>query len=181
MKKSLFYILFLAIISGACLQDQTNPLTVATCYDGIRNQNEKAIDCGGPCLSCAASPCTKELEDNILYYNGSQMTVGGSDYDYDCYRENNAYVFDIELRYNATLQIILGGAPPKEDKIYPISKTPKDGSAIVVMQDQSTTYYATTGNVYVVVNNGKIEAELCSVTVTYATWATEFTGRVISK
>jgi hypothetical protein len=42
MKKSLFYILFLMLIAGACMQDQTNPLVIPTCYDGKKNQDEKA-------------------------------------------------------------------------------------------------------------------------------------------
>ena len=29
------------------------PKPTATCYDGIQNQGEEGIDCGGPCAPCA--------------------------------------------------------------------------------------------------------------------------------
>ena len=32
------------------------PISVPTCFDGIKNQGEEGIDCGGPCKSCGVGP-----------------------------------------------------------------------------------------------------------------------------
>jgi hypothetical protein len=44
---------------------------VATCTDGIKNQNEEGIDCGGPCKKCET--CT----DSIKNQNEEDMDCGG--------------------------------------------------------------------------------------------------------
>ncbi len=44
-----FFILFLGILGGGVRVFSPNP----TCTDGIKNQGEEDIDCGGPCLSCS--------------------------------------------------------------------------------------------------------------------------------
>ncbi len=42
----------------------------ATCYDGIKNQGERGVDCGGPCDACATTTKTvvqEETKTNWLY------------------------------------------------------------------------------------------------------------------
>ncbi|MBI5072257.1 hypothetical protein HZA99_00405 [Candidatus Woesearchaeota archaeon] len=40
----------------------------ATCYDKIKNQGERGIDCGGPCDACPVAPIVKEeTKTNWLY------------------------------------------------------------------------------------------------------------------
>lgn len=34
------------------------PSACPTCTDGIRNQGEASVDCGGPCPACASIQCT---------------------------------------------------------------------------------------------------------------------------
>jgi hypothetical protein len=54
---------------GACAT------TVPTCSDGIKNQGETGIDCGGPCSPCIPSPtCT----DGIKNGNETGIDCGGS-------------------------------------------------------------------------------------------------------
>lgn len=38
------------------------------CYDGIQNQGERGVDCGGPCDSCPTVPVTETPETNWWYY-----------------------------------------------------------------------------------------------------------------
>jgi len=45
-------LLFLSLFS--CNKTETAVSNIPNCYDGIRNNNERGIDCGGPdCLPCA--------------------------------------------------------------------------------------------------------------------------------
>ena len=45
--------------------------STATCSDGIQNQSETAIDCGGPCLACAT------CSDGIQNQNETGVDCGG--------------------------------------------------------------------------------------------------------
>ncbi|MEN8252326.1 MAG: hypothetical protein ABFQ53_01995 [Patescibacteria group bacterium] len=46
--------------------------TEETCFDGIQNQKEEAIDCGGPCVSCPEEIKGKDLvvKDSYVVYGG---------------------------------------------------------------------------------------------------------------
>jgi len=180
MKKSLYYILCLAFMAGACMQDQTNPMIIGTCYDGIKNQDEKAIDCGGTCQSCLTAPCTKSLEDYVLIYNGSNYQLYNNQY--QASYNGTAYVFDAIVGQYQELHVSLGGPTPTDEKIYPIVKTLKDGYATVVFQDDSynRTYTASTGSVYVTIRKGKVTIELCSVVTTSSQYQATFSGRIIA-
>lgn len=59
MRKPAFYwsTLFLftmtiAFTAVQCKKDDDDPTPSASCTDGIQNQNETGIDCGGPCAAC---------------------------------------------------------------------------------------------------------------------------------
>ena len=41
--------------------------TEATCYDGIKNQGERGVDCGGPCDVCTVTTVVEETKTNWLY------------------------------------------------------------------------------------------------------------------
>ncbi len=50
----------------------------ATCDDGIKNQNETGIDCGGPCLSCLPScSLTSATFDYTITASGSSSLYTG--------------------------------------------------------------------------------------------------------
>jgi hypothetical protein len=192
MKKSLFYILCLALVAGACMQDQTNPLVVPSCYDGIKNQDEKAIDCGGRCLACkepVVSPCTRELANNVMTVLNKTWTLKSTDY--QSYPDNyGQYTFNMTLSSAQQLVIIIAESNIlTEDKIYPIVQYPSVtvGSAEIVLYDDSTwnniNYYADSGSVYVTVRNGKVTAEICRVLMkSYQTTTTSYlSGRITSQ
>ena len=40
-----------------------NCIYIGTCIDGIRNNNEEGIDCGGPCKLCITSTCTDSIQN----------------------------------------------------------------------------------------------------------------------
>jgi hypothetical protein len=191
MKKSLFYILCLVLIAGACMQDQTNPLVIPTCYDGKKNQDEKEIDCGGRCQACkepVVAPCTATLKNNVMTVLNKTWTLKSTDYQAYVYMQ---YTYFMELSSSQDLNIILGeNNVPTEDKIYPIvnSTAVSEGKAAVVLYDASAgwdyiTYYGNSGSVYVTVRDGKVTAEICSVLMkSYDTSTTSYlSGRITSK
>ena len=53
-----------------------------TCYDGIQNQGETGVDCGGPCLPCTVSTCGYTVTNNtdcevqLLWYTGVTYVWG---------------------------------------------------------------------------------------------------------
>ena len=56
-KRSTLFLAFFAAIFliSSCegvWNDEENPFIIASCDDGIKNQNEQGVDCGGPCLAC---------------------------------------------------------------------------------------------------------------------------------
>lgn len=48
--------LFFASLPIACKKNDTTT-TTASCSDGIQNQGETGVDCGGPCKACAKPLC----------------------------------------------------------------------------------------------------------------------------
>lgn len=47
--------LWLFVFVSAC-NNASNNNPVTTCSDGIQNQNETGVDCGGPCPACIVTP-----------------------------------------------------------------------------------------------------------------------------
>ncbi|MBK8414265.1 MAG: hypothetical protein IPL22_06950 [Bacteroidetes bacterium] len=39
------------------------PTPTATCSDGIQNQGETGIDCGGPCAACPTATCSDGIQN----------------------------------------------------------------------------------------------------------------------
>lgn len=61
-------------------------MVVPTCNDGIKNQNEIAVDCGGPCKQCLCADCLDTCfckEDLINRVEGLYLVRrdGSSQYD----------------------------------------------------------------------------------------------------
>lgn len=50
--KQAAYGIFLMILFGFFISLSIDLYPKATCFDGIQNQGEEDIDCGGPCISC---------------------------------------------------------------------------------------------------------------------------------
>ena len=54
--------IFLNVFSTGCLNDDNK--IPPNCFDGILNNGEEKIDCGGPCIAC--DPCENGLWDYEL-------------------------------------------------------------------------------------------------------------------
>ena len=76
--KQLAYFLFFVIVIGSISGGLYFWLrTEATCTDGVKNQEEEGIDCGGPC----ANICLESLIEMIVL--GSELVkIGENDYDF---------------------------------------------------------------------------------------------------
>lgn len=60
----LFYIAILGILGFGVYRIATRE--EATCFDGIKNQDETAIDCGGSCIACEVSEAKLETGEVII-------------------------------------------------------------------------------------------------------------------
>tara|TARA_R110000868_G_scaffold140690_2_gene356630 strand:- start:22102 stop:23544 length:1443 start_codon:yes stop_codon:yes gene_type:complete len=80
MKKLLLSALAIgALAFTSCSNDDEPPIAevVATCNDGIRNQGETEVDCGGPnCQPCTVATAT--CEDGIQNGDETGIDIGGS-------------------------------------------------------------------------------------------------------
>lgn len=69
--KNLFLLLLAScLVMASCSKDEDDT-TTGTCTDGIKNQTETAIDCGGPCAACAT------CADGILNQGETAIDCGG--------------------------------------------------------------------------------------------------------
>lgn len=112
MKKqflSVTFILFAltTILFYGCKKKETEP--TATCSDGIQNQNETGIDCGGSCSPCPiVYPKGGYYGANLLQTDTMSIVSSGSfgniqEYDYS---------FRAELPLNTSVKIILTNQTP---------------------------------------------------------------------
>ena len=83
-----FFILFPATVflySGCDKDDDSND-PAPSCGDGIQNQGETGIDCGGPCAACATIMCNGNGENKFLpltnanYWKYSDLDASNSHY-----------------------------------------------------------------------------------------------------
>src|SRR5438874_2356908 len=56
---SMLMLLMASAIYSGCKKSSsdTTPTVTPTCHDGIQNQGETAVDCGGPCTACQTTLC----------------------------------------------------------------------------------------------------------------------------
>ncbi len=71
---ALMAILFLAVVFNGCKKSDDDDTTASTgtCTDGIQNQGETGVDCGGPCANACAT-CT----DGIQNQGETDVDCGG--------------------------------------------------------------------------------------------------------
>lgn len=96
----------------------------ATCSDGIHNQGETAVDCGGPCTECEIKyPEYGNSGFNVLFNIDSVMAVisTGSPYHY--------YSIRAELGNNTTLKLKL--TPGVDDYSYLMPNTSMTGWTVL--------------------------------------------------
>ncbi len=188
MKNLFFVSLLFSFFLSSCLEEQTNPLVNgATCADGIKNQNEEGIDCGGICAMCqepgepveVVVPCKASLTDNLItldqWYDLSLSSV-----DYYCSEEVDFFEiavwkdnmeFTIEI-YETTL--------PTVDTKYPLVHwwDAQPGYASIKLIN-FYTYNANTGELYLSYDNGEWVVEVCSVELYGSEHTYELSGRIL--
>lgn len=79
-RQFIFGVIILALVGGIIFISSKLLKTKATCSDGILNQNEEQVDCGGLCQACKVT----RLEDiKVLSHNSFSLKDGS----YDAYAE----------------------------------------------------------------------------------------------
>lgn len=67
MKRKLLLIAFIfAIVAGGCKKEEAE-----TCTDGIQNQGETGVDCGGPCTACPPASLSTHKTGSFYHILGS--------------------------------------------------------------------------------------------------------------
>jgi hypothetical protein len=181
MKKIIPCLIILLLTS--CLAEQDNPLIVPTCFDGIKNQNETEIDCGGKCAICIVEPpfvvpCKSTLVNNQVTVNGLKINLTSSNL--YCNQETGYYEIHIlNPTYDITIEIS-GSTPPYKNKKYPLvpDYNLESGYASITVIN-FYRYVASSGYLYVTVENGKIIAELCSVSAIGPFGSYSISGRIL--
>lgn len=186
MKRNILYTFIIALLLVSCVAEQDNPLTVATCTDGIRNQNETDIDCGGRCQACegkttATAPCASALVNNVVMFNSTKITFANGLS--TC--EQNVDYFELRLAQgNYSIMIELYGIRPTTNKIYKFAYdwTASENEAVLTVTTGGKTYIADEGYLYTTILNGEMIMEFCSITMreTYSgSTNTIISGKVI--
>lgn len=182
------------VIAGTCSdgvknQDETGidcggvctACVVETCSDGIQNQDETGVDCGGVCTACPINtPCT-------LAVNTSDFPNGLTDDSYSTFSK-----IDVN---NGNYELIAGGSKstititfkeiPTTNKIYTTTSSVNKGfltdNQVVVSVNVGSYLYDAGAykDVYVHVNGSVITAEFCSLIFNSGSYGS-FTDLVVS-
>jgi len=174
MKRLRYYLLALSVIIGAysCEKKQEPPpekTLVETCSDGIQNQDEISVDCGGVCTACptVVPPCTQTANTSnfpLGMQDGSYSTWCSIEIIYDHYEmSGNGSSGDMTISFKSV---------PTGNKIYTTtsssnSSTLSADQAIISTVSGGTIsylYYADAGQeLYVNVKGDTLNAEFCSL------------------
>jgi len=57
-----FFLIFSVVLLTSCKKDEDNEEPEPSCTDGIQNQGETGVDCGGPCPPCVYNIMTAKIE-----------------------------------------------------------------------------------------------------------------------
>jgi len=151
MKKVLWSILAIAALTlSSCGNDDGPATPAATCSDGIQNQGETEVDCGGP--NC--QPCTVAATCSDGIQNGDEEGIdcGGS----SCAPCTTGGV--VEVTANITSDVTW-----TSDNIYELQGriTVTNGATLTILPGTIIKAFAGTGanaSVLIVARNAKIEA-----------------------
>lgn len=135
------------------------PYTKPTCDDGLLNQNEENIDCGGPCLKCYQDPpcvLTKNAFSLEKLAVSGNYTYTDADYSFGAggYRIQGANNDISHKTY-----IIFYGKPIKSS-IYSIGDIKYLDSVAIGIG----TYNAIDGLVYMKVDHDSMDVSFCNLT-----------------
>jgi len=182
----ILYAFVILIAAGACkLQEQDNPLIIGTCRDGIKNQDEEGVDCGGICPACpvvlqpgqaAVSPCHDDLTRYTVSFNGKPTTISSTNmyYSEPSISYSNYYKFHVTMpNLSGEMEIWLSpDLEPKKDRIYNITTQPvsaglKPGFAYISYENNREYDYYYSGNsgdrLYMSIKSNTVTFEFCDV------------------
>jgi hypothetical protein len=97
---------------SGCSKDDDESQPVPTCSDGIQNQGETGVDCGGPCSACPTNICTgNSSSDYLPLANGNYWKVedGINPNDYETYTVNGTATYNSTV-YNKVEAADLSGS-----------------------------------------------------------------------
>ena len=63
---ALMIIVFAVAVVASCSKKDDSSTPAPTCTDGIQNQGETGVDCGGPCSACPTSLCNGNGENKYF-------------------------------------------------------------------------------------------------------------------
>ncbi|MTI22553.1 hypothetical protein E1176_16090 [Fulvivirga sp. RKSG066] len=185
--KHIFTILAIILTLTSCLEEQDNPLKegfyAPTCTDGILNQDEEEIDCGGKCDPCpepVIAPCASSLQDNYIsttYDELDLLTVLCQ----ESYRggfkvTGNSTGGDFSISFS-------DDQLPDEDKDYQLRSQldyyNSEVATLEIVYPFSGSYDSYAGDLYVTHNDGQVLLEFCSVSLRNRQFDITASGRVI--
>ena len=111
VKKILYGLLFLAILgtAGWVIYSKYS-VSVPTCNDGVLNQGEEDIDCGGPCAACELQELELEIGGVDIVAVGNRLTlvieVENTSHNYGAL--NVPYDIEVSSRIGGSLEKIRG-------------------------------------------------------------------------
>jgi hypothetical protein len=183
MKRQLLYF-FLICFLASCLEEQNNPLTIASCTDKIKNQNEVEIDCGGICQACikepeaATVPCKSTLVKNRITLNGVNKNLSSEDF--GCYQESDYYEIYIYKDYTEIIIRLYNFKFPNKTIAIPLVPyySSKSGSASIKVTD-FYNYNSLSGNLYASKENNSLVIELCSLDLAGQGSTYKISGKIV--
>ncbi len=123
LKKAAYGIFYLCIFGFVAFSVYSSKMEVPpTCSDGIRNQGEEAIDCGGPCIPCKVKNLRQIRVDgpiqSFFLSNGRVILLGSVVNPNEEYiAENVEFEFVIEDKTGYVVEKVHGN-----DLVYPLEK-----------------------------------------------------------
>jgi hypothetical protein len=160
------FILFALLAGHSCKRSKTEikpekPVgnLAAHCYNGMLDQDETFIDCGGECGACTQAQNQCNPADNTLSYNNSNFiftSVG----------RISSWRLILQGQFNGGSIIVrFTTQTPNEGVIYKVAQFAIDDDEAEVMPNLNNKYTnCTSGNVYVKLNGGKYTVTVCGAT-----------------
>jgi hypothetical protein len=170
-------ILFIAIVISLGLTSCSKTIdNLGTCTDGVKNQGEQGVDCGGPC----GAPCPS-CADGIMNQNETAVDCGGQCD--PCYPSLSAKIDNVQWSSTSRNAFISG---PGIIRIYGTNQqnnitlfysgvftegsTPTGNSFTGEMRDEN-------GNLYSSINGGSITFTTFDTTARKVSGIYNFTGK----
>ncbi len=143
------------IVSIFWLLSGARPAKIATCNDGIKNQQEEQVDCGGPCMACAHTHQITFGEKIIFPH----LSIGKTSFYFQLinqsdvlWAENLKYRLDIYNKNDIKIDSIYGALSVPPASITDKGLVPGTARDIIVAADISPIDVARI-NVIIIENN----------------------------